>query len=119
MMGPAIGCTPAPPGDPPDAGRTLLIFHNDSGPMCREALAWLEVMRSVHPTLVVEEHLTTSPAGLALFEQMRAQYTASRGVSTGFGYLPVIFFEGQAFSGFNDEVKQALTELMNAPPASP
>jgi hypothetical protein len=57
-------------------------------------------------------------AGLTLLGQLKAQYEQSQGVSTSFGYLPVIFFRSQTFSGFNDEVEQALTGLIgsiNAP----
>ncbi|HOJ56874.1 MAG TPA: hypothetical protein PK184_20760 [Phycisphaerae bacterium] len=114
------GCTPAPPVDtPPPREVTLTIFHNNSGPMCREALAWLRTMRAQYPGLVVEEYLTTNAEGLALFTQIKAQYPQSQGISTTFGYLPVIFFQDRAFSGFNDEIEQVLTELIRAALASP
>ncbi len=96
----------------------LLIFHNGTGPMCTAALGWLARMRTDHPDLVVEEHLTTDAAGLALLGQLRLQYAESQGVSTAFGYLPIIFFKGQAFSGFNDGIQQSLEgliESMNTP----
>lgn len=93
---------------------TLVIFHNGSGPMCLEALDWLGAMQSQHPDLVVEEHLTTDPANLLLLAQMKPLYSGSQGVSTTFGYLPIIFFKGQAFSGFNDEVQNALTALIES-----
>lgn len=93
---------------------TLVIFHNGSGPMCLEALDWLATMQSEHPDLVVEEHLTTDPANLLLLAQMKPLYSGSQGVSTTFGYLPIIFFSGQAFSGFNDEVQNALSALMES-----
>ena len=108
------GCPSAPSGDTSPGEETLLIFHNGTGPMCIEALAWLATMRSAHPDLAVEEHLTTDAAGLALFGQLKSQYGQSQGISTSFGYLPVIFFGGQAFSGFNDEVKQSLAGLIDA-----
>lgn len=93
---------------------TLVIFHNGGGPMCMEALDWLAAMQSQHPDLVVEEHLTTNPANLPLLAQMKALYGPSQGVSTTFGYLPIVFSSGQAFSGFNDEVQNALAALIEA-----
>ena len=97
---------------------TVVIFHNGTGPMCIEALDWLAAMQSEHPGLVVEQRLTTDLNSLLLLEQMKTQYGQSQGVSTTFGYLPLIFFRGHAFSGFNDEVKNILAgliESMNAP----
>ena len=110
------GCpTTVPKESDPNA---LLIFHNGTGPMCIEALEWLATMQTERPGLVVEEHLTTDVAGLALLGQLTLQYGQSQGVSTTFGYLPIIFFKGQAFSGFNDKIQQSLAgliESMNAP----
>jgi len=99
---------------------TLLIFHNNSGPMCLAALDWLDSMKPEHPGLVVEEHLTYEAGERELLAQRTAEFQTSRGVSTSFEYLPIVFFEGQAFSGFNDEIAEALQELMDsASSASP
>lgn len=106
------GCAPASSEELPAGERTLMIFHNGMGPMCLDALDWLADVRTQHPDLAVEEHLTTDPAGLALFMHLSAQYEQSQGVSTDFGYLPVIFLGGQAFSGFNNEVQTALEALI-------
>lgn len=95
----------------PDA---LLIFHNGTGPMCIKALEWLAAVKAEHPDLVVEEHLTTDLSSLLLLEQLKAEYGQSNGVSTTFGYLPLIFFRGQAFSGFNDEIQQSLAGLIDS-----
>ena len=107
----ASGCTPVSPGDLPGED-TLAIFHNGSGPMCLEALAWLETMQAEHPDLVVEEYLTTNVANLATLSELKSQYGQSQGLSTTFGYLPIIFFAGQAFSGFNEDVQTALGALI-------
>ncbi len=118
LMGAMVaGCAPASPGDSVVEEDALLIFHNATGPMCLEALAWLDTMQSEYPDLVVAEHLTTDVPGLTLFRELKTQYGQSQGVSTAFGYLPVIFFRGQAFSGFNDQVQQSLTQLIASMPA--
>ncbi len=91
---------------------TLLIFHNNSGPMCLAALDWLDSVQPEHPALAVEEHLTYEAGETELLAQLEAQFQTSQGVSTSFGYLPIVFFEGQAFSGFNDEIAEMLEGLL-------
>lgn len=108
----ASGC-PGPVEEGPGTDR-LVIFHNATGPMCLEALAWLEAMRSEYPGLVVEEHLTTQEASVELLYEMEAGYGPSQGISATFGYLPIIFYHGQAFSGFDDDVKASLATLVAA-----
>ena len=92
----------------------LLIFHNNSGPMCLAALAWLDDIKPESPELVVEEHLTYEAGEGELLAQLMAEFETSLGVSISFEYLPIIFFEEQAFSGFNDEIAEDLQELMFA-----
>ena len=106
--------------EPPGAGiepdeiesGVLLIFHNGSGPMCLEALDWLEEAREDHPALQVEEHLVYEEGERALMLQLEAEHEASEGVSSAFEYLPIMFFEDAAFSGFNADVAEALLGLM-------
>lgn len=93
-------------------GDTLLIFHNGSGPMCLEALDWLEGVRSRFPALAVEEHLTYEAGEAELLGQLEARFQTSQGVSRSFEYLPIVFFREQAFSGFNEEIAAALGELL-------
>ena len=109
-----VGCLPGPVAETTTDQDRLLIFHNNSGPMCLEALAWLASQESAHPELVVEEHLIFDPADLALLEQMKSQFAQSEGLSASFGYLPIIFFGNRAFLGFNDEVQAALAGLLDA-----
>lgn len=106
------GCVPASSGGELPGADTLAIFHNGTGPMCMEALAWLDTVEAEYPNLVVEEYLTTDPAGLDLFRQVAEEYGQSQGVSTSFGYLPVIIFRGQAFSGFNADIQADLEALV-------
>lgn len=111
---PFCGCAPGPAGEDAPVAEKLLIFHNNSGPMCLQALDWLDSVRSEHPELAVEEHLTYEPGTIELLNQMKAQVEQSQGVSTTFGFLPIIFFQGQAFSGFNDDIKGTLAALIDA-----
>ena len=106
------GCTAQPGANDASDADTLLIFHNDSGPMCLAALDWLESVKSEHPALVIEEHLTYEAGETEFLVQLEAQFQTSQGVSTSFEYLPIVFFQGQAFSGFNDEIAAVLQELL-------
>lgn len=91
---------------------TLLIFHNNTGPMCLAALGWLDEAQADHSALIVEEHLTTESGEMDLMHRLEDEYPGSEGVSTAFGYLPIIFFRDRAFSGFDDEVKASLDALL-------
>jgi len=108
------GCAPVDPGGELPGEDTLVIFHNGTGPMCLEALAWLAAEQTEHPDLVVQEYLTTNVANLAILADLKSQYGQSQGVSTTFGYYPIIFFSGQAFSGFDDEVEQAQGAIIDS-----
>lgn len=113
------GCpSAATPTDTPDPD-VLYMFHNGSGPMCLDALDWLADLRVTHPALTVQEHLTYEAGEANRLARFAALYTASQGVSDSFAYLPIIFFRGQAFSGFSAEVAQALETLVVAGEAAP
>lgn len=107
-----MGASCAPNTSDQSGEDALIIFHNGTGSGCLAALEWLTGMQSEHPDLVVEEYLVTDFANYLLLNQMKALYGQSQGVSTTFGYLPIIFYKGQAFSGFNDEVQNALAALI-------
>ena len=107
------GC---PQTSPTDGGTLepvpLHIFHNGAGPMCVQALDWLANLQTTHPELSVTEHLTFEADQVELLLQLEAQYGTSQGVSEDFGYLPIIFFQNQAFSGFNDDIATTLDTLL-------
>ncbi len=96
----------------PAPDEPMLIFHNSRGPMCLEALDWLADRQADHPALVVEEHLTYESGQSDLLHQMEAEFPASEGVSSTFAYLPVFFYRGRAFSGFDNDVAEALEDLI-------
>jgi len=111
-VAPLCGCGPNPYADYVRDPNSLLIFHNNSGPMCLEALAWLEQMQTQHPALQVEEHLTTEPAETLLLARLEGEFSGSSGVSSQFAFLPIIFYQDQAYSGFDEQVAAALEALV-------
>jgi hypothetical protein len=108
------GCPVNPDGQYVRDPAVMLVFHNNSGAMCLEALAWIEQLQAQYPALQVEERLTTEPAELALLTRLRDEFPRSSGVSSQFFYLPIIFYQDQAYSGFNEQVAAALEALVAA-----
>ena len=80
--------------------------------MCLAALDWLDEVQVDHPGLAVEEYLTTDDSGRTYLGVLKDEYETSEGVSTTFGYLPIVFYQNSAFSGFDDEIADAILELM-------
>jgi hypothetical protein len=87
-------------------GDKLIMYHNGSGPMCIEAV---EFINSID--YVVEEHLTTEDDFYENLESLKSIYESSQGESTTFGFYPIIFIQDQAFSGFDDDIEQELLEM--------
>ena len=54
-----------------------------------------------------DESVATEPAGLDVSRPVSPEYGQNQAVSTTFGYLPVIIVAGQAFCGFDEEVREA------------
>jgi len=108
---------PAPVASPSPTtvsdGDTLVIFHNNTGAMCLQALEWLEGMKSGYPDFVVREYLTTEWGTMDLLNKLTAPFDESRGLSRSFGYLPITLFDGQAFSGFDEHIQREMEDLMN------
>jgi hypothetical protein len=90
-----------------NSDQTLVVFHNNQGPMCLE---FLEFAKSNN--LLVEQHLTTDPDFSTQLYTYQSRFTQSRGVDQNFGYYPIIFINDQAYSGFNQDVKQALLDQL-------
>src|SRR5690606_2584321 len=83
----------------------VVIFHNNTGPMCLEALDFLRENNIEH-----EQHLTTDSDYSVQLEAYKADNPTSEGVSTNYGYYPLIFVNGSAFSGFNNEIGEDIIE---------
>jgi len=83
------------------------VFHNGIGAMCLDALEFFEMLD--YP---VVEHLTTDDNFSVELAEFKSDFTASEGVSTTFGYYPMIFIRGRAFSGFNEEIQTDIENLI-------
>ena len=83
----------------------IMIFHNGSGPMCLEALDFLETID--YPK---EQFINTQDNFSNELSFLISQFKQSEGISNSFGYYPIIFINDRAFSGFNDSVKNAILE---------
>jgi hypothetical protein len=76
--------------------------------MCLEMLEFL-------PTIdyPIAEFLEGEEGFLNELNQRIAQFESSQGVSSSFGYYPIIFVGNQAFSGFNEEIKNEILEIID------
>lgn len=87
----------------------IVMYHNGTGPMCLEAIEFFE-----ENEIAYEEHLTTDENFRTLLDERISEYGGvSEGVSESFGYYPMIFVGGRAFSGFDDGVELELRDILN------
>ena len=94
--------------DQASVGNKIVMFHNGKGPMCLEALEFLETVD--YP---VEQVLDTELEFGDRLNQLRAEFGQSAGVSDSFGYYPIIFIKNRAFSGFSEEImSEILAEIV-------
>lgn len=85
----------------------LVMFHNGSGTMCVEAVQFFE-----ENDIEYVEYLNTEEDFNSKLESYKEVYgNVSEGVSTSYGYYPMIFYKGRAFSGFNEGVGESLLNL--------
>jgi hypothetical protein len=85
----------------------VVIFHNNTGPMCLEALEFFSTNN-----ITYKEYLTTEANFYASLNNYKNLSPTSEGVSSDYGYYPFIFVKGKSFSGFNDEVEASILELI-------
>ncbi|MEA2020631.1 MAG: hypothetical protein U9M98_02840 [Patescibacteria group bacterium] len=83
----------------------VIMFHNNQGPMCKDAVEFFEQL-----DVSVEEHLTSESDFWEELNKWKNLYKQSEGVSPSFGYYPIIFVNDRAFSGFNAEIEN---EILN------
>lgn len=85
----------------------IIIFHNGVGTMCIEALAFFEEKGYEYT-----QYLDKDDDFNSKLSEYRSTFTSSEGFSDKFGYYPIIFVEGRAFSGFNADVQSAIESIM-------
>lgn len=83
----------------------IMMFHNGRGSMCLEAI---EFFKNIDYPL--EEYLNYEPDFNNQLNKLIVEYKQSEGVSESFGYYPIIFIKGKAYSGFNEEIKSKILE---------
>lgn len=85
----------------------VVMFHNNTGPMCLDALDFLK-----KNGIAYDQYINTDSDYQEAFQLYKAEFTESEGVSETFGYYPMIFIKDRAFSGFNDDVGKEILELV-------
>lgn len=88
-------------------GDKIMMFHNGQGPMCLEALDFMTTLD--YP---IEQYIEGQAGYNEAFSQVRAEFSSSEGIHPLFGYYPMIFVKDRAFSGFNESVERAITNII-------
>jgi len=83
----------------------VIIFHNGQGEMCLDALEFF-----ADNNIEYVEHLNTDDDFQELLNSYQQNYSSSKGVSDNYEYFPIIFYNGTAYSGFTQEIKN---EILN------
>ncbi len=91
-----------------DEETELTIFHNNQGPMCLELIDFLK-----ENNLEYEEHLTSDTDFVSQLNAHKVTNPTSEGVSESYGYYPIIFIDGRAFSGFDESIEEELREILD------
>jgi len=86
----------------------MVVFHNGQGPMCLDFLDYIKTI-----DYEVEQHLTGEADFNTLLNTYKTGFEKSSGVSDSFGYYPMIFVEGKAYSGFNEEISKEIDNLIS------
>lgn len=100
--------TPAPEKEEAEGAAEVLMFHNNSGPMCLEAKEFFKDQNIPFEEYLIEEADFTQK----LEEKKQAVGNKSEGVSSSFGYYPIIFVGDKAFSGFNAEIGEQILAIL-------
>ena len=77
--------------------------------MCLEFLEFIKKID--YP---IEQYLDSQSNFYQTLENYKAKFNRSQGLSTDFGYYPIIFIKDKAFSGFNQDIKQAILNEISA-----
>lgn len=77
----------------------VVVFHNGTGPMCIEMEEFFQ-----ENNIEYEEHLTTDTDFGTQLNAYKGNISKSEGISDSYGYYPIIFVEGKAYSGFSEEI---------------
>ncbi len=86
---------------------SVVVFHNNTGPMCLELLDFLR-----NNDIEYEEHLTTDTDFGTQLNAYKGNNSESEGISESYGYYPIVFVGGRAFSGFNEEIGEEILGIL-------
>lgn len=104
----AINDFPPVSGSGGNVGEKIVVFHNGTGPMCLEFLDFIDTI-----TYPVEEHISGDEGFWDALDVIKSEFGTSEGVSENFGYFPIIFIQDKAYSGFNDDITNAIISLIS------
>lgn len=86
----------------------LTVFHNNSGPMCLEFLEFVKTID--YP---VRQYLDSQEDFVQVLNDYKSNFNGSEGISQSFSYYPIIFIKDKVYSGFNDDIRQSILQLIS------
>jgi hypothetical protein len=96
------------PIDKETSQESVVVFHNGMGSMCLEMLDFIDEY-----DIKYEEHLVSDTDFGSQLNSHKINNSNSEGVSETYGYYPIIFIDGRAFSGFNTQVEAELKTILS------
>lgn len=96
------------PVDTGIAQESVVVFHNGVGSMCLDMLDFFDKY-----DIKIEEHLVSDTDFGTQLNSHKMNHFNSEGVSDTYGYYPIIFIEGRAFSGFNTQIENELKAILD------
>jgi hypothetical protein len=85
----------------------VVVFHNGTGPMCVEMEEFFQ-----ENNIEYEEHLITDTDFGTQLNSYKGGISNSEGISDSYGYYPIIFIRGKAYSGFNEEIGGEILKML-------
>ena len=85
----------------------LVMFHNGKGSMCLDAIEFFDKKDIEYTEYLTDEDDFNQKLNTYIDEYGEE----SEGVSSSYGYYPMIFYKGRSFSGFNDDIGKTLLSL--------
>jgi len=83
--------------------KDIVMFSNETGTMCVQAEEYFEEHNIDYTLyLITDEEYNTNVA------EYKAKFETSEGISSAYGYFPLIFTPEKAYSGFNEEIGEEI-----------
>lgn len=91
-----------------DLKEEVVVFHNNTGPMCIEALNFFS-----ENNIKIKQYINTENDYYKMLGVYQKKVPISQGFSNDFQYFPFIFVGDKAYSGFSQQIGDEILDLLN------